>query len=45
LPLENPALNTTACCQGCSFAEDLARAKKGIGTPGVGQVLLLSVEG
>jgi hypothetical protein len=36
--LENPELNTTECCQVCSIAEDIARAEKGIGTTGLGQV-------
>jgi hypothetical protein len=36
--LENPILNKTACCQICSVAEDIALAKKGIGTTGLGQV-------
>ncbi len=35
--LENPTLNTTECCQVCSIAEDIAQAKKGIGTTGLGQ--------
>jgi hypothetical protein len=36
--LENPTLNTKKCCQVCSITEDSARAKKGIGTTGLGQV-------
>ncbi|MGC2387107.1 MAG: hypothetical protein WA460_08515 [Nitrososphaeraceae archaeon] len=36
--LENPTLNTKKCCQVCSITEDTARAKKGIGTTGLGQV-------
>ncbi|MFZ0554676.1 MAG: hypothetical protein WAM26_05235 [Nitrososphaeraceae archaeon] len=35
--LENPTLNTTECCQVCSIAEDIARARKGIGVTGLGQ--------
>jgi hypothetical protein len=35
--LEHPTLNTTECCQVCSIAEDIAQAKKGIGTTGLGQ--------
>ncbi|MGH9985764.1 MAG: hypothetical protein ACRD8W_17610, partial [Nitrososphaeraceae archaeon] len=33
----NPVLNTTECCQVCSIAKDMARAKKGIGVTGLGQ--------
>ena len=36
--LETPTLNTTEGCQVCSIAEDIARAEKGIGTTGLGQV-------
>lgn len=35
--VENPKLNTTECCQVCSIAEGIARARKGIGTTDLGQ--------
>jgi hypothetical protein len=36
--LKHPKKNTTECCQVCSIAEDIARAEKGIGTTGLGQI-------
>jgi hypothetical protein len=36
--LEDPRKNITECCQVCSIAEGIARAQKGIGTTGLGQV-------
>ena len=36
--LEDPSKNKTECCQVCSIAEDIAQAKKGIGTTGLGQI-------
>jgi hypothetical protein len=41
--LDNPALNTTECCQICSIAEGIAQAEKEIGTTGRTSVFL-SVE-
>jgi hypothetical protein len=38
IALEHPELNTMGCCQGCSIAEDIALAEKGIGTTNIGQV-------
>ncbi len=34
--LEDSSKNITECCQVCCFAEDIALAKKGIGTTGLG---------
>ena len=38
IDLEHPSENTTEYCWICSLAEDIARARKGIGTTGLGQV-------
>ena len=38
IDLEHPSRNTTQCCRPGSIAEDIALAKKGIGTTGLGQV-------
>lgn len=34
--LDDRIKNTTECCRVCSIAEDIARAKKGIGVTGLG---------
>ncbi|MGB7635172.1 MAG: hypothetical protein WBL68_15735 [Nitrososphaeraceae archaeon] len=38
IALEDPSKNTTEYCQVCSIAENIAQARKGIGTTGLGQV-------
>ena len=38
IALEDSSKNTAECCQVCSIAEDIARAEKGIGVTGLGQM-------